>query len=90
MPNRKVAAKTAKRKKAEAGNAKQIGAPMPGVIGSVAVKEGQRVKAGTKLFTIEAMKMESAINAEADGRIAAIHVAAGDQIDAKDLLLEFK
>ncbi|MCP2671164.1 pyruvate carboxylase [Maricaulaceae bacterium EIL42A08] len=90
VPNRKVAAKTAKRKKAEAGNAKQIGAPMPGVIGSVAVKEGQRVKAGTKLFTIEAMKMESAINAEADGRIAAIHVAAGDQIDAKDLLLEFK
>ncbi len=90
VPNRKVAAKTAKRKKAEAGNAKQIGAPMPGVIGSVAVKEGQKVKAGTKLFTIEAMKMESAINAEADGRIAAIHVAAGDQIDAKDLLLEFK
>ncbi len=90
VPNRRVAAKTTARKKAEAGNAKQVGAPMPGVIGSVAVKEGQKVKAGTKLFTIEAMKMESAINAEADGRVAAIHVAAGDQVDAKDLLLEFK
>jgi pyruvate carboxylase len=90
VPNRRVAAKTTARKKAEAGNAKQVGAPMPGVIGAVAVKEGQKVKAGTKLFTIEAMKMESAINADADGRVANIHVAAGDQVDAKDLLLEFK
>lgn len=90
VPDRRVAAKTTARQKAEAGNPKHVGAPMPGVIGSVAVKEGQKIKAGTKLFTIEAMKMESAINAEQDGRVAAIHVAAGDQVDAKDLLLEFK
>ncbi|MEL6965530.1 MAG: biotin/lipoyl-containing protein [Pseudomonadota bacterium] len=40
------------------------------------------------LMTIEAMKMETAINADRSGTITKLHVAAGSQIDAKDLLLE--
>ncbi len=90
VPNRKVAATTAKRPKAEAGNAKHIGAPMPGLIATVCISAGQAVKEGDLLMTIEAMKMETGIHADADGRVKAVHVAAGAQVDAKDLLVEFE
>ena len=75
------------RRKAETGNSAHIGAPMPGVVSSVAVTAGQAVKAGDVLLSIEAMKMETALHAERDGTVAEVLVKAGDQIDAKDLLL---
>ncbi len=90
VPNRKVAAQTAKRPKAEAGNAKHIGAPMPGVVATVAATAGKPVHAGDLLLTIEAMKMETGIHADRDGVIKAVHVHAGAQIDAKDLLVELE
>lgn len=77
------------RRKAELGNAAHLGAPMPGVISTVAVAAGQPVKAGDVLLSIEAMKMETALHAEKDGTIAEVLVRAGDQIDAKDLLIVF-
>jgi len=61
---------------------------MPGVIASVAVSAGADVKAGDLLATIEAMKMESGIHAEQSGKVKAVYVAVGQQVDAKDLLLE--
>ena len=88
VPNRAVQAKTAKRPKAEEGNAAQIGAPMPGIIASVAVSNGQQVHAGDLLVTIEAMKMETGIRAERAGTIKALHVQPGSQVDSKDLLVE--
>ena len=90
VQNRKAAATTAKRPQAEAGNPNHVGAPMPGVISSVAVGGGQAVKEGDLLVTIEAMKMETGIHAEQDGTIKAIHAPAGSQVDAKDLLVEFE
>ncbi|MQY41016.1 pyruvate carboxylase [Epibacterium sp. SM1969] len=90
VPNRKVAATQAANKKAEAGNANHIGAPMPGVVASVAVQPGQEVKEGDLLLTIEAMKMETGIHAERDATITAVHIQAGGQIDAKDLLIELE
>jgi len=42
------------------------------------------------LLTIEAMKMETGIHAERDATVKAVHIAAGGQIDAKDLLIEFE
>ncbi|MDB5552350.1 MAG: pyruvate carboxylase [Rhizobium sp.] len=75
------------RRKAELGNPVHIGAPMPGVISTVGVTAGQAVKAGDVLLSIEAMKMETALHAEKDGMIAEVLVRAGDQIDAKDLLV---
>lgn len=77
-------------RKAEDGNAAQVGAPMPGVISTVAVKAGQDVKAGDVLVSIEAMKMETALHAERDGKVAEVLVTPGSQIDAKDLLLVFE
>ena len=90
VPNRLVKATTAARPKAEIGNAKHIGAPMPGVVASVVATTGQSVSEGDMLLTIEAMKMETGIHAEQDGIIKAVHVVAGGQIDAKDLLIEFE
>ncbi|MGR3723972.1 biotin/lipoyl-containing protein, partial [Abyssibius alkaniclasticus] len=78
------------RQKATLGDANQVGAPMPGVIATVAVTAGQAVKAGDLLLTIEAMKMETGIHAERDCTIKALHVTPGAQVDAKDLLIEFE
>ncbi|WP_095588886.1 pyruvate carboxylase [Actibacterium ureilyticum] len=88
VPDRKAAASVAKRPKADPGNDDHIGAPMPGVVASVAVTAGQQVKQGDLLLTIEAMKMETGIHAERDATIKAVHVTPGAQIDAKDLLVE--
>ena len=88
VANRKAAASVARRPKAEMGNPAHIGAPMPGLIATVCVSAGQKVIAGDLLLTIEAMKMETGIHAEADGTVKAVHVSAGAQVDAKDLLVE--
>jgi pyruvate carboxylase len=90
VDDRKAVAAQAKRPKAEIGNPAHIGAPMPGVVASVAVAAGAKVKAGDLLLTIEAMKMETGIHAERDATVSAVHVGAGSQIDAKDLLVELQ
>jgi pyruvate carboxylase len=90
VPDRKVKAEAAARPKAEPGDPAHVGAPMPGVVASVAVKPGQKVAEGDLLLTIEAMKMETGLHAERDGVVKAVHVQAGAQIDAKDLLVEFE
>ncbi|MFV0662619.1 pyruvate carboxylase, partial [Denitromonas sp.] len=83
-------ANTSDRPKAQDGNPDQVGAPMPGVVGSIGAREGQHVKRGDTLMTLEAMKMELAIKAERDGTIGAVHVKPGAQVNAKDLLIAFK
>ncbi len=88
VPNRMVKSATTIRPKADAGNAGHIGAPMPGVVATVAVQAGQEVKEGDLLLTIEAMKMETGIHAERDATVTVVHVQPGGQIDAKDLLVE--
>ena len=79
-----------KRAKADPANALHVAAPMAGGVVSVAVKPGQKVKAGDALLALEAMKMETHLNAERDAEIEQVLVHAGDQIDAKDLLVVFK
>ena len=80
----------ARRPKAELGNPAHVAAPMPGVISGVSVAAGQEISAGDVLLSIEAMKMETALHADRDGKIAEVLVKPGDQIDAKDLLLRFE
>lgn len=89
VPNRAKGASGGVKRKAELGNDRQVGAPMPGVVSTVAVSQGQSVKAGDVLLSIEAMKMETALRAERDGAIAEVLVRPGEQIDAKDLLITF-
>ncbi|MBK5945583.1 pyruvate carboxylase [Rhodobacter veldkampii DSM 11550] len=90
VPNRAIKAATAARPKAAEGNPAHIGAPMPGVVASVSVVVGQKVKPGDMLLTIEAMKMETGIHADRAATVKALHVQPGSQIDAKDLLVELE
>ena len=90
VPDRLHGGSAAKsRRKAEPGNDAHVGAPMPGVVSTLAVSQGQTVKAGDVLLSIEAMKMETALHAERDGMVGEVLVRAGDQIDAKDLLIVY-
>ncbi|HWQ06622.1 MAG TPA: biotin/lipoyl-containing protein, partial [Feifaniaceae bacterium] len=60
--------------------------PMPGTIVAVNVKEGDAVKAGQAIFSLEAMKMESDITAPVDGVVANLAVRKGDTTEAGSLL----
>ncbi|MBS7701384.1 MULTISPECIES: pyruvate carboxylase [unclassified Chelatococcus] len=87
VPDRNRVASRPVCRKAEAGHPGQVGAPMPGVISTVAVSAGQAIKAGDVLLSIEAMKTETSLHADRDGTVSEVLVKAGDQIDTKDLLL---
>jgi propionyl-CoA carboxylase alpha chain len=63
--------------------------PMPGLVVSVNVHEGQDVKAGEALAVVEAMKMENVLTAERDGTIKKINAAKGDSLALDDVILEF-
>jgi pyruvate carboxylase len=75
---------------ADDANPNHIGAPMPGLITGVVVQPGQKVLRGDRLLSIEAMKMETGINAEKDGVIAEVIVAVDAQVGAGDLLIVFE
>ncbi len=87
IPDRSATATVAVHEKMDPANPKHIGAPMPGLVATVAVSPGQTVKAGDALLTIEAMKMETAITAEKDGTVDRVVFQAGTQVEAKDLLV---
>ena len=76
--------------KADPADPLQIGAPMPGTLSSLAIREGQKVQAGDTLLSIEAMKMETALRTDQEGIVDKIHVQPGSAIDAKDLLVTLK
>ncbi len=64
--------------------------PMPGLLISLAVAEGEMVKVGQELATVEAMKMENVLRAERDGRIARLHAATGASLAVDQAILEFE
>ncbi|MCL4138990.1 UNVERIFIED_CONTAM: hypothetical protein GTU68_014196 [Idotea baltica] len=76
------------RVKADLDNPKHVGSTMPGMVVTVAVKAGDKVTKGQKLITLEAMKMETTVNSEVDSTVAKVHVAAGLQVEAGDLMIE--
>ncbi len=80
----------AAQRKAEPGNDKHIGAPMPGRVVTVTAAAGKKVKQGETLVTLEAMKMETAVRADSDGEVAEVLVEKGQTVDAKDLMIVMK
>lgn len=65
----------------------QVKSPLPGSVIKVLVSEGQAVKRGDTLLTLESMKMENAIMAEADGTVKQIAVTPGQNVMQDDLLI---
>jgi pyruvate carboxylase len=86
VDDRSVASTVEANEKADESNPAHVPAPMPGMIATIAASEGQRVKAGEVLMTLEAMKMETSITAPEAGTVKRLPVKAGSQVDAKDLL----
>ena len=72
---------------APAGSGTPVAAPLPGVILTVCVSVGAKVKKGDKLFVIEAMKMENDVLAEQDGTVTAIAANKGATVQTGDALL---
>src|ERR1700740_734647 len=72
-----------------ADTGKQILCPMPGLVVSIAVKEGQEVKAGEPVAVFEAMKMETWLRGEIDGPVKKITAKPGDSLAVDAVILEF-
>jgi len=76
--------------KAPSDTSRLLLSPMPGLLSSVVVEQGQEVKAGEPLAIVEAMKMENVLRAERDGRIAQIRANPGDSLAVDQVILEFE
>jgi propionyl-CoA carboxylase alpha chain len=63
--------------------------PMPGLLVSLAVEEGQEVKSGETLAVVEAMKMENILRSEVDGTVGKLHAQPGDSLSVDQIILEF-
>jgi propionyl-CoA carboxylase alpha chain len=72
-----------------ADSGKKLLCPMPGLVVSIAVTEGQEVKAGETLAVVEAMKMQNVLRAERDATVKKIHASAGATLAVDALILEF-
>jgi len=86
--DRKLEVKEAPRHKADPSHPGQIGAPIPGVVSTVAVEIGQKIKKGDRLLVMEAMKMQSTVYAPVTGIVKQLLAQPGQHVEAKDLLLE--
>jgi propionyl-CoA carboxylase alpha chain len=75
--------------KVAADMSKYLLCPMPGLIKSIHVVEGQDVKAGDSLAMVEAMKMENILKAERDGKVKKVSAKAGDSLAVDAVILEF-
>lgn len=87
-PKAAPAAAAAPKAAAEApAGGKKVVSPLPGSIIKVLVAEGQAVKKGDTLLTLESMKMENTVAAECDGTVTKVAVTAGQTVMQDDLLV---
>ena len=64
--------------------------PMPGLVVSILVKEGQDVKSGEAVAIVEAMKMQNVLRAERDGTVKSLLAVAGDSLAVDSVIMEFE
>src|SRR5207237_78427 len=87
IADKNVAAKVKPRPKADLTDPRQVPAPIPGLIASIAVSVGHKVSKGDKLLMMEAMKMQTTVSAAVDGVVEEIFVGLGETVESKDLLM---
>ena len=75
--------------KTAADTGKKLRCPMPGLVVSIGVKEGQQVRAGETLAVVEAMKMENVLRAEQDATVSRVLAKPGDTLAVDAVILEF-
>jgi pyruvate carboxylase len=90
ITDKSVTASTKSRAKADTADSSQVGAPIPGLIASLAATVGGKVKKGEKILLMEAMKMQSTVYAPCDGVVSEVTVEVGDTVESKDLLVRIK
>jgi pyruvate carboxylase len=88
--DRGVAPKSKARPTADLADPLQVGAPIPGLIVTLAVSVGQKVEKGEKLLMMEAMKMQTTVYAPADGVVDELPIQVGDTVESKDLLVKLR
>ena len=81
--DRKLEVTEKARVKADPAIPGQIGAPIPGVVSTVAVQLNQTIKKGDRLLVMEAMKMQSTVYSPVGGTVKAVHVSPGQQVESK-------
>jgi pyruvate carboxylase len=85
-----IKVETIKNVKAEKSDAKQLGAPLQGLLSTILVKVGEDVVKNQPLFIIEAMKMETTISATENATISKVTLKAGVMVNSDDLVIELK
>jgi len=90
IADKKIVPQAKSRPKADITDPLQVAAPIPGLIVSIAVSVGHKVARGDKLLMMEAMKMQTAVYAAADGIVDALHVTVGEAVESKDLLVKLR
>src|SRR6266478_3981989 len=88
--DKSIAPKAKSRIKADLADKLQVGAPIPGMITLLNATVGGKVKAGDKIATFEAMKMQTRVYAHADGVIDQVLVKVSESVDAGELLLKMR
>jgi pyruvate carboxylase len=88
--DKSVAPKSRKRAKADLSDPLQIGAPIPGLVATIAVTVGHKVAKGDRLLMLEAMKMQTTVYAPVDGVVEELPVQVGDTVESKDLLIRLR
>ncbi len=90
VTDKSVQPKEKAREKADPSDPRQISAPIPGMITSIAVSVGTKVAKGDKLLTLEAMKMYTTVSSPVAGVVEEIPVKVGDTVESKDLLVRLR
>jgi pyruvate carboxylase len=88
--DKSIAKEVKTRVKADAADPNQVGAPIPGMITAVSTSVGSKVAKGSKIATLEAMKMQTTVYAHSDGVVGELLVAVGDSVEAGDLLVRIR
>jgi acetyl/propionyl-CoA carboxylase alpha subunit len=62
-------------------------APMPGMVVSIPVQEGQMIQKGNVLVVLESMKMQNELRSPRDGKVVRVRVKTGDRVEQKETML---